>query len=230
VLLRLLLGAFGNQSDIWVPLITWLAILTMTVANLIALAQTNLKRLLAFSSIAHAGYLLIAVVCRPDFGIKAVLFYLFSYAFMTVGAFAVLAAVGRGDAEGERGYTLREWSGLGWKRPVLGLAMAIFLFSLAGIPPTAGFIGKYVIFQAAVKSGEYLLAIVGGLNAAIAAYYYLRVLVTMYMRDAESDEMPLAVSPGMAAVMVVAVVGVIYLGIMPGGVLELVQSVGVSLI
>jgi NADH-quinone oxidoreductase subunit N len=202
----------------------------MSVANLIALAQTNLKRLLAYSSIAHAGYLLIAVVCAPEWGVKAIIFYLLSYAFMTVGAFAILAAIGRGDSESERGYTLREWTGVGWKRPMLGLAMSIFLFSLAGIPPTAGFIGKYVIFQAAVESDQWLLLIVGVLNAAVAAYYYLRVLVTMYMREAETDEMPLPVSPGMATVMIVAVVGVLYLGIMPGRVLEIVQGLATSLI
>jgi NADH-quinone oxidoreductase subunit N len=230
VLLRLLLGAFGDHAEIWEPIIKWLAILTMTVANLIALAQTNLKRLLAFSSIAHAGYLLIAVVCLPDEGVRAILFYLFSYAFMTVGAFAVLAAVGRGDAESERGYTLREWTGLGWKRPVLGLAMMFFLLSLTGIPPTGGFLGKYVIFQAAIHAQQYLLAVVGGLNAAVAAYYYLRVLVVMYMRDAETDDYPLPVSPGMATVMVLAVVGVLYLGIAPGRVLDLVQGLARSLI
>lgn len=230
VLLRLLLGAFGDQSDIWIPMIKWLAIFTMTVANLVALAQTNLKRLLAYSSIAHAGYLLIAVVCRPGMGVKAILFYLLSYAFMTVGAFAVLAAVGKGDPEGERGYTLREWAGLGWKRPILGLTMSVFLFSLAGVPPTAGFIGKYVVFQAAVEADQWLLLIVGVVNAAIAAYYYLRVMVTMYMRDPEDDEMPLPVSAGMATVMILAVVGVLYLGIMPGRFLELVQGLATSLI
>jgi NADH-quinone oxidoreductase subunit N len=230
VLLRFLVGAFGDQREMWVPLIAVLAALTMTVANLVALAQTNLKRLLAYSSIAHAGYLLIAVVCRPGMGVKAILFYLLSYAFMTVGAFAVLAAVGKGDPEGERGYTLREWAGLGWKRPVLGVAMSIFLFSLAGIPPTAGFIGKYVVFQAAVEADQWLLLIVGVINAAIAAYYYLRVLVTMYMREAEDDEMPLPVSAGMAAVMILAVVGVLYFGIMPGGFLELVANLATSLI
>jgi NADH-quinone oxidoreductase subunit N len=230
VLLRFLVGAFGGQSDIWVPLITWLSILTMTVANLIALAQTNLKRLLAFSSIAHAGYLLIALVCRPDSGVRAILFYLATYAFMTVGAFAVLAAVGRGDAKSERGYTLHEWSGLGWKRPVLGLAMLFFLLSLAGIPPTGGFLGKYVIFQAAIESERYLLAVVGVLNAALAAYYYIRVLVKMYFSKPETEELPLPVSPAMATVMAVAVVAILYLGLMPGRVLELVQGLANSLI
>jgi NADH-quinone oxidoreductase subunit N len=230
VLLRFLLGAFGDQMEIWEPLIKWLAIITMTVANLTALAQTNLKRLLAYSSIAHAGYLLIAVVCRPEDGVGAILFYLTSYAFMTVGAFAVLAAVGRGDAEGERGYTLSEWSGLGWRRPVLGVAMLFFLLSLAGIPPTGGFLGKFVVFQAAVRADQWLLAIVGVLNASIAAYYYLRIIVVMYMREPETDELPLPVSPGMATVMMLAVVGVLYLGLAPGRILHIVQGLANSLI
>jgi NADH-quinone oxidoreductase subunit N len=230
VLIRFMVGAFGAQTDIWIPMIKWLAILTMTVANLVALAQTNLKRLLAFSSIAHAGYLLIALVCRPDSGVQAIMFYLTSYAFMTVGAFAVLAAVGRGNADSERGYTLNEWSGLGWKRPALGLAMLFFLLSLAGIPPTGGFLGKYVIFQAAMESKQYLLAVVGVLNAAIAAYYYLRVLVKMYFSEPESDELPLPVSFGMAVVMAIAVAGVLYLGLMPGRVLDLMQGLANSLI
>lgn len=229
VLVRLLVGTFGAHDDLWEPLITWLAMLTMTVANLIALTQTNLKRLLAFSSIAHAGYLLIGVVSGGE-GVGAILFYLTVYAFMTVGAFAVLAAVGRGDAERESGYTLPDWYGLGWKRPVLGLAMAFFLFSLAGIPPTGGFLGKYVIFKSAIQTEHYTLAVVGMVNAAIAAYYYLRVMVVMYMTDPESDELPLPASPGMAAVMVLAVVGVVYLGVAPGRLLELIQSLTVSLL
>jgi len=230
VLLRFLIGSFGSHPEVWQPLITWLAILTMTVGNLIALAQTNLKRLLAYSSIAHAGYLLIAVVCRPESGVGAILFYLTSYAFMTVGAFAVLTAIGRGDEEGERGYTLREVSGLGWSRPMLALAMTFFLFSLAGIPPTGGFLGKYVIFQAAIESKRYLLAVVGVLNAAVAAYYYLRVVVVMYMREADSEEGPLPVPYTTGTVMAIAVLGVIYLGIAPGRLLDLVRDLFQSLI
>jgi NADH-quinone oxidoreductase subunit N len=230
VLLRLLVGAFGDSTDVWVPLITWLSILTMTVANLIALAQTNLKRLLAFSSIAHAGYLLIAVVCRPEDGVRAILFYLTAYALMTVGAFAVLAAVGRGDAEGERGYSLSEWAGLGWRRPMLGVAMAFFLFSLAGLPPTGGFFGKYVVFMAAIGAKQYLLAVVGMLNATVAVYYYLRVVVTMYMREPETEDLPLPVSPATAAVMLLSVVGVLYLGLAPGRLLDLLRTLGSALV
>lgn len=230
VLLRFLIGAFGQFPDVWQPLIVWLAILTMTVGNLVALAQTNLKRLLAFSSIAHAGYLLIAVVCRPEDGVGAILFYLTSYAFMTVGVFAVLAAAGRGDAALERGYEISDWSRVGWRRPLLGLAMAFFLFSLAGMPPTAGFLGKYLIFQAAIKSEQYLLAVVGMLNAVVAACYYLRVVVVMYMREAETEELPLPISPATTAVVLVSVIGVLYLGLAPGRLLDLVRGLAAALI
>jgi len=229
VLLRFLLGAFGDHSEIWVPMIKVLAILTMTVANLVALAQTNLKRLLAFSSISHAGYLLIALVCQQA-GISAILFYLTAYGVMTIGAFTVLMAVGRGDADNERGYTLTDWAGLGWRRPMLSLAMAFFLFSLAGIPPTGGFFGKYVVFQAAVQSEQWLLAIVGVINAAIGAYYYLRVIVTMYMKDPEIDELPLPVSPAMAIVMTFSVVVVLYLGIAPGRILDIARSIAATFV
>jgi NADH-quinone oxidoreductase subunit N len=223
-LLRFLPGAFGEQTEVWMPLITCLAILTMTVANLVALAQTDIKRLLAFSSISHAGYLLIALVCRPDRGVGAIVFYLVSYAFMTVGAFVVVAAVGRGDDKSESGNDLTSWQGLGWRRTGLGVAMTIFMFSLAGIPPTAGFLGKYVIFQAAMDSELYLLAVVGVINAVIGAYYYLRVIVTMWMREPETDALPLPVSPATAFVLIVAVVGVFYLGLAPGRILDAVQG------
>ena len=231
VFLRFLFGAFGGSSDVWIPLVFWLAIATMTVANLVALAQTNLKRLLAFSSIAHAGYLLIAVTCTPVAGISAILFYLVSYAIMTIGAFACLTAVGRGDADNERGYTLSEWAGIGWSRPMLGLAMTFFMFSLAGIPPTGGFFGKYVIFKAAIESQQYTLAVIGMLNAAVAAFYYLRIIMTMYMREAEEGaEQPLPVPLAVGAVLILSAAGVIYLGIAPGRLLDLIAGLAHNLI
>jgi NADH-quinone oxidoreductase subunit N len=230
VLLRFLFGAFGGFSEIWVPLVFWLAVLTMTVANLVALAQTNMKRLLAFSSIAHAGYLLIAVVSDSSAGVEAVLFYLATYGLMTIGAFAVLVAVGRGDAENERGYTLDEWAGLGWSRPMLALAMSFFMFSMAGIPPTGGFFAKYVVFRSAIESQQYVLAVIGVLNAAIAAFYYLKVIMTMYMREAEGDDLPLPVPLAVGAVMLVSAVGVLYLGIAPGRVLDVIKGLAGTLI
>jgi len=229
-LLRFLPGAFGEQTEVWVPIVTWLSILTMTVANLVALAQTNIKRLLAFSSISHAGYLMIALTCKPELAVSAIAFYLAAYAFMTVGAFVVAAAVGRGDSTSETGYDLWDWNGLGWRRPGLGVAMTIFLFSLAGIPPTAGFLGKYVIFYAAVDSGRWLLAFVGIINAVIGAYYYLRVIVNMWMREPETDDLPLPVTISTAIVLIVAVVGVFYLGLAPGALLDAAQGLYALLI
>jgi NADH-quinone oxidoreductase subunit N len=230
VLLRFLIGAFDGFSEVWVPMLFWLAVLTMTVANLVALAQTNMKRLLAFSSIAHAGYLLIAVVTDSPEGVEAVLFYLAVYGLMTIGAFAVLIAIGRGDAEHERGYTLAEWAGLGWSRPLLGLAMAFFMFSMAGIPPTGGFFAKYVLFQAAIEAKQYVLAVIGMLNAAVAAYYYLKVIMTMYMREPDEVEPPLPVPLAVGAVLIVTVVGVMWLGIAPDQVLDMIKGLAKTLI
>jgi len=234
-LVRILTGAFGHHPALWVPILTWIAVATMTIANLVALAQTNIKRLLAFSSIAHAGYLLIALVSVPDLGIKAILFYLTAYAFMTVGAFAVAAAVAGGDLASEAGYDfITSWAGLGSRRPVLAAAMTVFLLSMAGIPPTGGFLGKYLIFQAAVTSKLWMLAIVGSLNAVIAAYYYLSVVLTMWFKKPDSDTVDIAgVGPlpwSFAAVVTLAVVAVLYLGLAPARVLELVTGMAGSLI
>jgi len=231
-LIRVLAGAFGGQSSVWIPIVTWLAVATMTVANLVALAQTNIKRLLAFSSIAHAGYLLIALVCLPELGIKAILFYLTAYAFMTVGAFGVAAAVGGGDLAAESGYDfITSWAGLGARRPFLAAAMTVFLLSMAGIPPTGGFFGKYLIFQAAVQSKQWMLAIVGSLNAVIAAYYYLSVILTMWFKVPDGE--PAAFSPlppSLALVLTIAVAAIVYLGIAPSGILGLLHDVAASLI
>jgi len=231
-LIRVLAGAFGGQSTVWIPIVTWLAVATMTVANLVALAQTNIKRLLAFSSIAHAGYLLIALVCIPELGIKAILFYLTAYAFMTVGAFGVAAAVGGGDLAAESGYDfIDSWAGLGMRRPFLAAAMTVFLLSMAGIPPTGGFFGKYLIFQAAVQSKQWMLAIVGSLNAVIAAYYYLSVILTMWFKEPDGE---LAASsplpPSLAVVLTISLAAIVYLGIAPSGILGWLQGVAAPLI
>jgi NADH-quinone oxidoreductase subunit N len=231
-LIRVLAGAFGAQSALWIPIITWLAVATMTVANLVALAQTNIKRLLAFSSIAHAGYLLIALVCIPELGVKAILFYLTAYAFMTVGAFGVAAAVGGGDPTAESGYDfITSWAGLGSRRPFLASAMTVFLLSMAGIPPTGGFLGKYLIFQAAVESQQWMLAIVGSLNAVIAAYYYLSVILTMWFKEPDGElAAPSPLPPSLAFVLTVAIAAIVYLGIAPGAVLGLLNGISASLI
>jgi len=200
-----------------------LAVLTMIAGNFIALSQTNIKRMLAYSSIAHAGYALVGVVAWNQVGMSAILFYMLVYTFMNIGAFAVLVLAGK---KGEENLTLEGFSGFGYKRPFLGVAMCIFLFALMGIPPTAGFTGKFFVFAGAVKAGYIWLAVIGVLNSAVSLYYYLRVIVYMYFRDPKEDfawvklEIPAVVS------IVLAIAGVLILGILPGPVMELAKMAG----
>jgi len=231
-LIRVLAGAFGDERATWMPIATWLAVATMTIANLVALAQTNIKRLLAFSSIAHAGYLLIALVSMPELGVKAILFYLTAYAFMTIGAFGVASAVGGGDPAAESGYDfITSWAGLGARRPFLAALMTIFLLSMAGIPPTGGFLGKYLIFQAAVQSKQWMLAIVGSLNAVIAAYYYLSVIMTMWFKPADPEVAPSSpLTPSLAIVLTFSAAAIVYLGVAPSRVLGLIHGLTFPLI
>jgi NADH-quinone oxidoreductase subunit N len=230
-LIRVLGGAFFERTELWIPIMTWLAVATMTIANLVALAQTNIKRLLAFSSIAHAGYLLIALVAGKDRGVTAILFYLTVYGFMTIGAFGVAAAVGGGDSSAEFGYDfISSWAGLGKRRPLLASAMTLFLVSMAGIPPTGGFLGKYLIFQSAVESKQWMLVIVGSLNAVIAAYYYLSVILTMWFKEADGELAPPSpLAPSLGLVLTIAAAAVVYLGVAPGRILDLITGLGLTL-
>ncbi|NJN81271.1 MAG: hypothetical protein HC802_02595 [Caldilineaceae bacterium] len=157
-----------------------LAVLTMTFGNLAALRQTSLKRMLAYSSIAHAGYLLVALTPGTIAGVNAALFYLFSYAFMNIGAFAIVIALERA---GEEDALQNRAAGLADRWPVMAAAMALFMFSLSGMPPLAGFFGKLLVFGVAIDSGWVWLAAIGMLNAVIGAYYYLRVIVAMYFEQ-----------------------------------------------
>lgn len=188
-----------------------LAIITMTLGNLSALPQKNIKRMLAYSSIAHAGYILVGFVSLNQISLSAILFYLFSYAFMNVGAFTICSLF---EKEGI-GCELSDLSGKGFKNPFLGLMMIIFMFSMAGVPPTAGFIGKFYIFTGAIQSGYVSLAIIGVLNSAISAYYYLRVLVYMFFKEYEGGVSPTAVYPSTVAGLVISAIGVLILGTMP---------------
>jgi len=188
-LLRLVIVALpGLQAD-WRPLLAVIAGLTMTVGNVTALLQTNVKRMLAYSSIAHAGYLLIAVVAGGLPGGSAAMFYLAVYSLMNLGAFGVLSLLGRGQ---EDRVTLADLSGLAVRHPGLAAAMAIFMLSLGGIPPTAGFMGKVYVFSVAVDAGQMPLVIVGVLNSALSIYYYLRVTVVMYMREPQGEPVEIA--------------------------------------
>ncbi|HEX9103232.1 MAG TPA: NADH-quinone oxidoreductase subunit N, partial [Polyangia bacterium] len=191
----------GGAPAPWPLLFGLIAAATMTLGNLGALAQTNVKRLLAYSSIAHAGYVLLALVAAGHDGARAILLYLVTYLFMSLGAFAVVVAV----ADGGVGDQLAEWRGLGRRAPWAAAAMAIFLFSLTGLPPFAGFFGKVYVFYALVaRGGSFMvtLAVVGILNSALSLYYYARVLRAMYF-DAPADEAPIAVAPLHASLLAV---------------------------
>ena len=185
-LLRILPGALFVQMGGWTWVLAVLAVLTMLFGNLAAIAQRNLKRMLAYSSIAHAGYITVGLVAGSVAGIQAVLFYLVGYIFMNIGAFAVVTAVSQTRDEGE-GESLQDFAGLGKTQPWLAGAMAVFMFSLAGLPPLAGFLGKLYVFAAAVESGWWWLAAVGVICSVISAYFYLRVVLYMYMREPEGD-------------------------------------------
>ena len=224
--LRLFYMSFMPARAQWVEIVAVLAIATMTVGNIVALVQRNVKRMLAYSSIAHAGYILIGMAALGIDNTKAasgVMFYLAVYAFMTLGAFALVSALE--NREDSRGIELDDFSGLGLRRPVLGFTMALFMFAMAGIPPTGGFFGKYYIFSAAIDRGLTWLAVVGVLNSALSLYYYLRVVVYMYMRKPKTDATPVFDDWGVRLVLFVSVVATIWLGLGPSGVLPGIETV-----
>ncbi|GFO67393.1 NADH-quinone oxidoreductase subunit N [Geomonas limicola] len=219
--LRVMIFAFPMLGHNLTELLWILAVLTMTVGNIIALSQDNIKRMLAYSSIAHAGYALVGFTALNREGIAGILFYMLSYAFMNIGAFAVIVLVGK---KGEKNGTVQDFAGLGYKKPVLAVLFSVFLFSLAGMPPTAGFIGKFYLFSAAIKSGYTGLAIIGVLNSAASVYYYLRVMVFMYMKDAQEDFEWAGVTAPIALCLLVTVVATLVMGVVPGTILELAQK------
>ena len=219
--LRVFLYALSSLQTNWVWILWVLAVLTMTLGNVVAIAQRNIKRMLAYSSIAHAGYILVAMVAASELGTASVLYYILAYAFMNLGAFGVVILYGR---KGEENLNIGDYSGMASKYPLLAAAMAIFMFSLAGIPPTAGFVGKFYIFSAAVKAGYIGLAIIGVLNSALSVYFYLRVTVMMYMRNPEKEFARLDLSPAMVIALIIAVWGTLQMGITPSQYLNLARQ------
>jgi len=208
-LLRVLFIAFARYQLDWSVILWVMAVLSMTIGNIIALSQTNVKRLLAYSSIAHAGYVLVALVGGGEQGFSSALFYLLVYIFMNIGAFTIVVALG------EKNTNLDDYSGLVGRNPVLGLAMAIFLLSLAGFPPTAGFLAKFYAFGAAVKSGYMGLVIIAVLNSFIAVYYYLRVIVIMFMRPPQAELKPISIPVFVSLTLFISALGTLWLGIFP---------------
>jgi NADH-quinone oxidoreductase subunit N len=219
--LRIMEYCFFSLKPEWTAMLWVLAVLTMIIGNVLAINQTNIKRMLAYSSIAHAGYALVGLVAANEIGYSGILFYLLAYTFMNIGAFAVLVLAGK---KGEENLTLEGFSGFGLKRPFLGVAMTIFLFSLMGLPPTAGFTGKFYVFAGAVKAGYIWLAVIGVLNSAVSLYYYLRIMVYMYFRDAEEDYAWVSLPAAAVISFVIALIGVFYLGIIPGDVMEMAKT------
>jgi NADH-quinone oxidoreductase subunit N len=210
---RVFLDAIASTSMEWGQVLWWMAVLTMTVGNLLAISQTNIKRMLAYSSIAHAGYLLVAMVAGPAHGGPALLFYLFAYAVTNLGAFGVVIALGREGAANEE---IARYAGLGFRQPLLAMAMAGFMLSLAGVPPLVGFAGKFYVFGAAVESGYVGLAVIGVLNSVVSAYYYIWVIVMMYMREGDLDLLPLSTRPYLATTIGLSAFATLALGVVPG--------------
>ena len=220
VTLRVLLEGFGGMKGDWEAILVVLAVLTMFVGAVLALVQTSLKRMLAYSSIGHAGYALIGVVVGDALGTFAVMYYLAVYAVMNLGAFGVIIMLRNAGLVGEE---LDDLKGLAKTHPWAALFMLIFMFSLAGIPPTAGFIAKFYIFMAAVNAGYVWLAIVGALLAAVSAFYYIRVIVVMYMQEPETEHV-LTLNPGLKLVLVFSILFVLILGVYPEPLVDYAQS------
>ena len=221
-------GLSGLRTD-WSTIFLLLCIATLVLGNVVALVQTNVKRMLAYSSIAHAGYALIGVVAtgrmgaegNSAHGISSVLLYLALYTFMTFGAFAIVAMLRKGSLEGEE---IEDFTGLAKRQPVAALLMLVFMVSLAGIPPTAGFIGKFYVFMSAVEAGMTWLAVLALIFAAVSAYYYLRLVLVMYMREPDAitaDSPRLVLSPTLSIVLACAVAGVVIFGIYPDPLIQL---------
>jgi NADH-quinone oxidoreductase subunit N len=220
-LIRVLVVALRAAQADWSALLWALAALTMTVGNVVALTQSNLKRMLAYSSVAHVGYMLMGLVAGGAAGAGAILFYLLAYTFTTVGAFGVIALCGRA---GEEAVEVGDYAGLARRQPLLAATLTLCLLSLIGIPPLAGFVAKFYLFGSAVRAGYVGLTVLAVLNSAVAAYYYLRVVVYMYMRepDGEGVWVPPSFAGGLA--LTIAAVGIVLLGLIPAPFADLAQA------
>jgi len=214
---RVFTEAIPDISLSWEILLCIIAVLSMFVGNLGAIMQTNIKRMLAFSSISHAGYLLIAVIAKSSLAGSGLLFYMLAYAFTTFGAFGIIILLGKKE---EENLELENYSGLAYKHPILALSMTVFLLSLGGLPPFAGFVAKFYIFSAAIEEGFVTLVVIAVLNSAISFYYYLKVVVFMYMKEPES-EFQISLTPMTLFVVIVGIIGTVELGIFPDPIIAL---------
>jgi NADH-quinone oxidoreductase subunit N len=217
---RVFLVAFASLKVDWVAVLIPLSILTMAIGNIVALSQTNIKRMLAYSSIAHAGYALLGIIVANNEGLASMMNYLMIYAFMNIGAFAVIIML---RSEGFRGDSIYDYEGLSKTHPLASALMLIFMFSLTGIPPTAGFIGKLYIFMAAINAGYTWLVVIAVLFSAISAYFYLRIVMFMYMRDPKTT-VTLTTSFSSGVVLAVTTVAVLVIGVFPTALVEFAKA------
>jgi len=213
----------------WVTSLAVLAILTMTLGNVVAITQNNVKRMLAYSSIAHAGYALVGMVAagatadpvHRNAAVTAVMFYLLTYAVMNIGAFIVVQLIAR---QGDRRTAIEDYNGIGFESPVLAFSLSLFMLSLLGMPLTAGFIGKIMVFGAAVNQRYYALVVIGVLNTAISAYYYLRLIIVMFFKERTTTWTAPKIPASMAVALTLTIIGVLYLGLFPGRVINALQT------
>jgi NADH-quinone oxidoreductase subunit N len=211
LLMRIFLGPFAATRSAWEPILVAAAVLSMTVGNFAAVTQTNTKRLLAYSSISHAGYILLGLIAGNPTGLRGVVVYVMVYTFMTLGAFLVLTALARRDSAGD---DLDDLSGLMQKNPAYALLMLVFLLSLAGIPPTAGFLGKYYIFLALIQTHKYGLAVIATLYVAVSLYYYFRLVRSMFVQPQTNSE-PVTSSVGLRVALAVTGLLTLVIGMYP---------------
>ena len=219
--IRVFLSAFDPLRADWTMILWILAALTMTLGNVVAISQDNIKRMLAYSSISHAGYILVAITVGGDMATMASIFYLMAYTLMNLGAFAIVILYGK---KGEENILISDYAGAGFKYPFLAVVMTIFMFSLAGFPPLAGFIGKFYIFSAAVKQGFIWLAIIGVINSVIGTYYYLRVTVIMYMKEPSKEIGKLSFSLPMIVALLITTFFTLHMGILPARYLQFARQ------
>ena len=220
-LLKVLIIAFPEVYSQWQNIFWILAALTMSVGNISALMQSNVKRMLAFSSISHAGYLVLGVLVLDSFGLSAVLFYLVIYSVMNLGSFAIIAAV----EKEESGLGFEDYRGLATRHPWLAAAMTLFMISMAGFPPTAGFIAKYGLFSAAVANGYIWLVVIAVINTLVSVYYYIRLIVNMYMEEERKALYPVSTMPARMLIGILAIFVIIF-GVAPGYLLEMAAEAG----
>ncbi|HEX8030473.1 MAG TPA: NADH-quinone oxidoreductase subunit N [Vicinamibacterales bacterium] len=218
---RVFLKGLDPMIADWAPVLWWVAAATMVVGTVVGVAQTSLKRMLAYSSVAHGGYILAGLVAGNDVGKAAILFYLAAYALTNLGAFGVISLLGTRERAND---DLRDYAGLWQSHPGLAILMTFFLLSLGGFPPTAGFIAKWYVFSAAVGSGYYGLAIIGMLSSVVSVFFYLRIVVMMFMTDRDARPVPAPVPAIAMAGLILSLIGVLYLGVLPTRVIDFAQA------